>query len=103
MMQEIIKNKLAVLEPVFIGVVNESDQHNVPAGSESHFKVVIASSHFEGQRLLARHRIIYQLLEQEMQQPIHALALHTYTPDEWQKQQDSVPDSPECRGGSRFS
>ncbi len=103
MMQEIIKSKLAVLKPLFIEVVNESYQHNVPVGSESHFKVVIVSDSFAGQRLLARHRVIYQLLAQEMQQPIHALALHTYTPDEWQKQQDSVPDSPECRGGSRFS
>ncbi|AWH89766.1 transcriptional regulator BolA [Limnobaculum parvum] len=103
MMKEIIKSKLAVLDPVFIEVVNESDRHNVPAGSESHFKVVIVTDRFEGQRLLARHRVIYQLLAQEMQQPIHALALHTYTPDEWQKQQDYVPDSPECRGGSRFS
>ena len=36
-------------------VVNESGGHNVPAGSETHFKVVLVAAEFNGQRLLARH------------------------------------------------
>jgi BolA protein len=37
-------------------VVNESGSHNVPAGSETHFKVVLVSDAFDGVRLIARHR-----------------------------------------------
>ncbi|MDR0806925.1 MAG: transcriptional regulator BolA [Enterobacteriaceae bacterium] len=99
MMQQTIEQKLTVLSPVFLEVVNESHQHHVPAGSESHFRVVIVSEVFAGKRSVQRHQMIYQLLAQEMQQQIHALALHTYTPQEWQVQQDNVPDSPVCKGG----
>ncbi len=41
-------------------VINESSQHNVPAGSESHFKVVIVSAKFNGLPLMARHRDVMQ-------------------------------------------
>jgi BolA protein len=40
------------------------------------------------------------VLQQEMQQ-IHALALHTMTPEEWQERAGSVADSPKCRGGGK--
>jgi len=33
---------------------------------------------------------------------IHALALHTYTPDEWDNA-GQVPDSPRCRGGGKHA
>ena len=103
MMRDRVEKKLIdALSPTYIEVVDESHQHSVPVGAESHFKVVISSESFEGQRLLARHRIIYQLLKEELEQQIHALALHTYTPKEWESLQNGAPDSPECRGGSRL-
>ncbi len=82
---------------------NESHQHNVPTGSESHFKLVLVSNAFTDKALVARHQLIYSLLEDEVRNKIHALALHTYTPDEWQKRHQQVPLSPECRGGSKAS
>ncbi len=85
------------LQPVFLTVENESHGHRVPAGSETHFKVVVAAQAFEGLRPVARHQRVYQLLAQELQQGVHALALHTYTPSEWQ-QQGQAPDSPACMG-----
>ncbi len=84
--------------PVNIEVVNESHQHNVPKGSESHFKVMVVCSEFEGKTLIARHRHINGLLAEEFDSGLHALAIHAYTLPEWQKKQQS-PDSPKCKGG----
>ncbi|QTH65390.1 transcriptional regulator BolA [Psychrosphaera ytuae] len=97
-----IKDKLLeTFSPDVLDVVNESYQHNVPQGSESHFKVIIVSDQFDGKRLLQRHRAVNQCLAQELANDIHALAIHTYTSDEW-KETDNVPLSPKCLGGSKF-
>ena len=86
--------------PVFAEIVNESHMHNVPPGSESHFKVTLVSDRFEGLRLVKRHQEVYGLLTDLMQGPIHALALHTMTASEWEAK-GTVPNSPDCRGGGR--
>jgi len=99
MIREQIETKLrAAFEPAHLDVVNESHSHNVPAGSESHFKVVIVSDRFVGERFLTRHRSIYAVLAQELADGVHALALHTYTLKEWEELQDTVLASPPCRG-----
>jgi BolA protein len=99
--QTIIEQKLASeYEIDFLQVENESHMHNVAPGSESHFKVTIVSDSFKDQMLIKRHRMVNKTLQQEMQQ-IHALALHTLTPDEWQTRAGSVADSPKCRGGGK--
>lgn len=93
---------LSAFTPSHLDVINESSQHNVPVGSESHFKVVIVSKNFEGERLIKRHRAINQVLANELSEHIHALALHTYTEKEWHDYYaDDVPLSPKCLGGSR--
>jgi BolA protein len=100
--QTTIEEKLAAdLAPVHLEVVNESHMHNVPAGSESHFKVTVVSPRFEGQSLVNRHRMVNQTLAEELAGRIHALALHTLTPDEWFERAGRVPDSPPCEGGSK--
>lgn len=100
-MQDQITQKItSELEPVFIEVVNESHMHNVPPGSESHFKITVASDKFNGLPLIKRHRLMNELLKSEITQ-IHALALHTLTPDQWFERAGEVPDSPECMGGSK--
>ncbi|WP_027253861.1 transcriptional regulator BolA [Photobacterium halotolerans] len=102
MIQERIEQKLqAALSPTHLEVHNESYMHNVPEGAESHFKVIVVSNEFEGQRLIGRHRAINTVLADELANHIHALAIHTYTPEEWQAQQ-SAPASPACLGGSKF-
>jgi len=50
--------------------------------------------------LIKRHRMVNKTLQQEIQQ-IHALALHTLTPQEWQARAGSVAASPKCRGGGK--
>ena len=100
-MQQQIEEKLAAgIECKHLNVVNESHMHG--RGTESHFKVIVVSEEFAGKRLLARHRQINELLQDELANHIHALAIHTFTPDEFSAQQGQAPESPTCLGGSKF-
>ena len=102
MMQTRIEEKLAAaLQPAHLDVVNESGNHNVPDGSETHFKVVVVAAAFEGERLLARHRRVNEALAAELAGGVHALAIHTYTTDEWRRRFGNAPMSPPCHGGER--
>ena len=89
------------LQPLHLEVINESSMHAVPPGSETHFKLVVVSDRFSNERLINRHRRINALLNEELQSGLHALALHTLTPDEWFAQGGRIPDSPLCMGGSK--
>ncbi len=100
MLQERIERKLAeALDPEHLEVVNESGNHNVADGSETHFKVVVVARAFEGERLLKRHRRINSTLAEELAGGVHALAMHTYTTEEWRARFGSAPMSPPCAGG----
>lgn len=100
--QAIIEKKLAEdYEPLHLEVINESSNHNVPEGSESHFKIVVVSPDFSGKNLLARHRMINATLADELKDSIHALAIHTYTEDEWSEESGGAPMSPPCLGGGK--
>lgn len=101
-MQQTITDKLnGTLRPTYLEVINESHQHNVPTGSESHFKVIIVSPNFKGRSLVQRHQVINELLKDELAENLHALSLKTYTPEEWTERQESVEASPPCLGGSK--
>lgn len=98
--QSQIEEKLkTALAPTHLTVENESHKHNVPPGSESHFKVTVVAPRFEGMSLVARHREIYRLLDGELKSGVHALALHTLSPAEWDESSDRA--SPPCLGGSK--
>ncbi len=86
--------------PVHLEVLNESYMHAVPAGSETHFKVVLAADSFAGKRQVQRHQAVYACLADELKHGVHALALHTFSPDEW-RANAVVPASPLCMGGSK--
>jgi len=85
----------------YLTVENESHKHNVPANSETHFKVTLVSAAFDGQGRVKRHQSIYGLLSEELSGGVHALALHLYTPDEWAESGQAAPESPNCLGGSK--
>jgi BolA protein len=99
----IIEEKLlSAFSPLHLDVVNESNNHNVPPGSESHFKVTIVAKSFEGERLIKRHRAVNSVLSEELAGKIHALALHTYTEKEWHDfYAQNTPQSPNCLGGEK--
>ena len=97
--QTIIEKLNSEFSPGHLQVINESHMHSVPPNSETHFKVVLVSERFEGCRAVKRHQQVYAVLADELAGEVHALALHTHTPDEWQ--QVTVPASPNCLGGSK--
>ena len=100
MIKEQIEDKLQKdLEPWHLEVINESPNHNVPDGAESHFKIVIVSEKFFDIRAVKRHQLIYSVLAEEMKK-IHAIAIHPFTPDEWADKQSGSTESPDCLGGS---
>ena len=99
MIQDKITLKLAdAFTPELLEVENESHKHSMDRGGESHFRVVLVSQIFAEMRLIARHRMINELLAHELANDIHALALHTFTPEEWDKKGQQASGSPACRG-----
>ena len=102
MRRENIESRLLeTLKPLHLEVTDESHMHSVPEGAESHFKVTVVSENFDGKMLVARHREINRLLADEFDKGLHALALHTLTPDEWFAKGGTIPESPPCLGGSK--
>jgi BolA protein len=86
-MYDIILNKLNMLKPIEIELVDESYKHAGHAGvkigsSESHFNLKVVASCFDGLSLVQRHRMIYSLLGPEIMGKIHALAISAKTPSE---------------------
>jgi stress-induced morphogen len=100
--QSIIEQKISDnIHTNYLQVVNESFRHSVPENSETHFKVTVVSSEFEGMLLIARHRLINALLKDELAGPVHALALHTYTLKQWDAKDQQSPGSANCLGGGK--
>jgi BolA family transcriptional regulator, general stress-responsive regulator len=92
-----IKNKLMTeCHPEHMELINESHMHAGPA-TESHFKLIMVSTQFSELKSVKRHQLVYRILKEELAGPVHALALHLSTPEEW-KAQNVVPDSPLCSG-----
>lgn len=91
------------LSPLHLELVNESHKHSVPPGSESHWNLIVVSAAFEGQRAVGRQRAVYQALQAELADGIHALTMKTLTPAEWQAQggPQVTHTSPPCLGGSK--
>ena len=95
------KRLRADFAPLHIEVANESHMHSVPKDSESHFRVVLVSEAFESLTLVKRHRAVNSALAEQLAGPVHALALHTMTPDEWFAKGGKTPESPACMGGGK--
>jgi stress-induced morphogen len=87
------------LDPSHLEVINESHMHNVPKGSETHFKVVVVSDRFEGVSSVKRHQLVYGALAEEMRSGVHALAITSRSPTEWATSPEANA-SPKCLGGN---
>ncbi len=78
--KEIIGGKLtSAFSPSYLNVIDESEKHRGHGGwkegGETHFRVQIAASAFEGLNRLARHRAVNDVLAEELANGVHALAL----------------------------
>lgn len=82
---ELIRQKLAVLDPEHIEVVDESARHIGHDGAKAgggHYFLTIVSRKFSGKPTLVRHRLVYTALKELMHKDIHALSVKAYTPEE---------------------
>jgi acid stress-induced BolA-like protein IbaG/YrbA len=57
---------------------------DVTTDGQGHYLAVVVAEDFAGQRSIRRHQMVYATLGRRVGQEIHALALKTYTPEEWQ-------------------
>lgn len=82
---ELIRRKLAVLDPERIEIMDESARHAGHEGAKSgggHYFLTIVSREFSGKSTLIRHRLVYTVLKEMMHKDIHALSVKAYTPEE---------------------
>jgi BolA family transcriptional regulator, general stress-responsive regulator len=72
--------------PGRLDIIDESHRHAGHAGArpegETHFAVTISSAAFAGLGRVARQRLVYEALKDELASRVHALSLATLTPDE---------------------
>ena len=87
------------LAPAHLEVINESHMHNVPKGSETHFKVIVVADRFDGMSPVKRHQLVYGVLADEMKGGVHALAITSRSPSEWAASPEANT-SPKCLGGN---
>lgn len=80
-----------------IDLVDESHKHAGRKGTESHFKMLIVASDFEGLNRVQRQRLVYAKLNNEFENGLHALSLRLLTPNEYHDQ-NSKFESPNCQG-----
>lgn len=86
--QESMHRKLSMLKPSVLSIENVSNQHAGHAGSkglhgtETHFNVYIVAEAFAALNKVQRHRMVYQLLDQELNNGVHALSITAKSPKE---------------------
>lgn len=82
-----IHNKLTeAFRPTRLEIVDDSSRHaghaGARAGGESHFNLTIEAQAFEGQSKVARQRMVYRALAEELAGPVHALSVKALAPGE---------------------
>jgi len=98
-MEKVIEKKIKeiindTLHPSVLSISNESFMHNVPKGSESHFKLIVVSNEFKKLNNVKRHQLVYKTLD-EIMSKIHALSIYAFDIDEYEND-PIVLDSPNC-------
>ncbi|SAK63506.1 BolA-like protein [Caballeronia temeraria] len=78
----------ATLQPQSVHIDDDSAAHAGHAGAAagSHYTVTIVAECFAGKARVARHRLVYDALAEEMRRGVHALAIRAYTPQEFAEQ-----------------
>lgn len=84
---EAIRDKLTdAFQPVRLEIADESARHAGHSGSreggESHFDVLIEAEAFRGVSRVARQRLVYRALADELAGPVHALSVKALAPGE---------------------
>ena len=83
--EQLQKRLQEVLQPTQLEVTDESHQHHGHAGANgtgfgTHFRVRISAVAFAGKSAVTRHRLVYDALQDFMDQGLHALAIEAQAP-----------------------
>lgn len=78
----LLRERLAVLQPESISIVDESHRHAGHAGAREggHYQLQIVAQAFAGKSTMARHRMIYDAAGDLMRGRIHALSIRAEVP-----------------------
>jgi BolA protein len=96
-MIEQIREKLnQTFKPTLLEIFNDSSLHRVPANSETHFRVFLVSSAFDGLNAVKRQRLVYDCLKLELNSGVHALSLKTQTVSEYQAAESQAQQAMVC-------
>jgi BolA family transcriptional regulator, general stress-responsive regulator len=82
---EALRERLAVLEPRQVDIIDDSHRHAGHAGARDgggHYRLFIVSAAFAGMRTMERHRLVYDAAGDLMKRQIHALSITAKAPDE---------------------
>ena len=81
---ELLRQRLATLEPASMTIEDESHRHAGHAGAKEggHYKITIVASAFAGHNTVRRHRMIHEAVGDLMRGRIHALSIRAFSPDE---------------------
>lgn len=73
-----------VLAPTRLDIEDDSHRHagHVGAKGGGHYRVYVVSAKFSGRSLIARHRMVYEALAEQMKGDIHALSIVAKAPEE---------------------
>ena len=83
--ESLLRERLAPLRPLRLGLIDESALHAGHAGARSgggHYRLLIVSEEFKGKSAVERHRRVYSALGELMRSKIHALSIQSFSPDE---------------------
>lgn len=79
---------LRAFSPVQLQLEDDSNRHKGHAGShpsgETHFSVLVVSGAFQGKSRVARHRLVYDTVTEELKERVHALQVTALTPQEYE-------------------
>jgi acid stress-induced BolA-like protein IbaG/YrbA len=63
-------------------------------------RVLVVSNEFENKSKLSQHRLIHEILKEELSLGVHALSIQTFTPTSWEQSGNEL-ESPPCLGGMK--
>ncbi len=84
-LEQKIRDRLSILQPTLIELVDESHLHVGHAGARDggvHCQLKVVSERFKGKSAIERHRMIYSALGEMVRREIHAIKIKAYTPEE---------------------
>ncbi len=86
---QVLRDRFSALSPSLVEIHDDSAEHAghaAAAAGGGHFSVVIVSEAFSGQSRLARHRAVLERVGDLIPNPVHALAIQAYAPEEFPSQ-----------------